>query len=94
MSSFTPIFLFSNILLVIDQPDPTRSQRAWKLAGQLGKLEGAGAGPEQQHAKSHLKRKQQMPACRDQKQALFLVPKVSAGGRARPLTHVLTNVSS
>lgn len=51
-----------------------------------------GAGPEQQYAKSDLKRKQQMPACRDQKQALFLVPKVSTDGRTRPLTSVLTDV--
>lgn len=34
-----------------------------------------------------------MPACRDQKQALFLVPKVSAEGKARPLTNVLTDAS-
>lgn len=34
-----------------------------------------GAGPEQQHVESDLKREWQMPACPDQKQALFLVPR-------------------
>lgn len=92
MSPLSPILLSSNVLLATHQPDLAKRLRARKLAGQLGKLEGLGAGPEQQPAKNDLKRKQQMSACRDQKQALFLVPKVSTDGRARPHTHVLTNV--
>lgn len=75
MSSSAPIFLSSNVLLVIHQPDPTRNHRARKPAGHLKRLEGLGAGLEQQHVESNLKRERQMPACPDQKQVLFLVPR-------------------
>lgn len=67
MNSLIPVLLSSNVLLVTCQPDPTESQRtgSW-LTGQLGRLEGVGAGPEQQYAKSDLKREQQMSAYTNQ----------------------------